>query len=165
MEFSQARILEWVAISFSRGSSGPRDWTQVSCIGGRIIYHLSPQGEGHVFKQSFKGNVSPWSHPQKSFLFQNLPELPTTLREEPKNFTKAPYLSQLNLPASLYLLAPLRSLTSLPSTPPLRYPIRVPSCQKCPFPFPSCGSFPSHPSRSCRRVLGNFLHLTQVLLT
>ena len=27
----QARILEWVAISFSRGSSQPRDWTQVSC--------------------------------------------------------------------------------------------------------------------------------------
>ena len=27
---SQARILEWVAISFSRGSSWPRDWTHVS---------------------------------------------------------------------------------------------------------------------------------------
>ena len=31
----QARILEWVAISFSRGSSRPRDWTQVSHIAGR----------------------------------------------------------------------------------------------------------------------------------
>ena len=31
----QARVLEWVAISFSRGSSRPRDWTQVSCIAGR----------------------------------------------------------------------------------------------------------------------------------
>ena len=31
----QARILEWVAISFSRGSSWPRDQTQVSCIPGR----------------------------------------------------------------------------------------------------------------------------------
>ena len=28
----QARILEWVAFSFSRGSSQPRDRTQVSCI-------------------------------------------------------------------------------------------------------------------------------------
>ena len=28
----QARILEWVAIFFSRGSSWPRDWTHVSCI-------------------------------------------------------------------------------------------------------------------------------------
>ena len=35
----QARILEWVAISFSRGSSRPRDWTHVSCTGRRILYH------------------------------------------------------------------------------------------------------------------------------
>ena len=28
----QARILEWVAISFSREASPPRDWTWVSCI-------------------------------------------------------------------------------------------------------------------------------------
>ena len=32
----QARILEWVAIPFSRGSSWPRDWTGVSCIAGRF---------------------------------------------------------------------------------------------------------------------------------
>ena len=31
----QARVLEWVAISFSRGSSWPRDWIQISCIVGR----------------------------------------------------------------------------------------------------------------------------------
>ena len=31
----QARILEWIAISFSRGSSQPRDQTQVSCTGGK----------------------------------------------------------------------------------------------------------------------------------
>ena len=31
----QARILEWGAISFSRRSSRLRDWTWVSCIGGR----------------------------------------------------------------------------------------------------------------------------------
>ena len=29
---NQARILEWVAISFSRVSSRPRDWTCVSCV-------------------------------------------------------------------------------------------------------------------------------------
>ena len=34
---SQARILEWVAISSSRGSSQPRDWTCVSCIAGRFF--------------------------------------------------------------------------------------------------------------------------------
>ena len=32
--FLQARILEWVAFPFSRGSSQPRDWTQVSHIAG-----------------------------------------------------------------------------------------------------------------------------------
>ena len=31
----QASVLEWVAISFSRGSSQPRDQTQVSRIAGR----------------------------------------------------------------------------------------------------------------------------------
>ena len=31
----QARVLEWVAISFSRGSSWLRDWTRVSCIVSR----------------------------------------------------------------------------------------------------------------------------------
>ena len=30
----QARVLEWVAVPFSRGSSQPRDQTQVSCIAG-----------------------------------------------------------------------------------------------------------------------------------
>ena len=33
----QARILEWVATPFSRRSSQPRDWTQVSCIEGRFF--------------------------------------------------------------------------------------------------------------------------------
>ena len=38
----QARVLEWVAISFSRGSSQPRDRTGVSCIVGRCF--TKPQG-------------------------------------------------------------------------------------------------------------------------
>ena len=33
----QARILEWVAIPFSRASSQPKDWTQFSCIAGRFF--------------------------------------------------------------------------------------------------------------------------------
>ena len=33
----QARILEWVAIPFSREYSGPRDWTQISRIAGRLF--------------------------------------------------------------------------------------------------------------------------------
>ena len=38
----QERILEWVAILLSWGSSRPRDWTWVSCIGRRILYHRAP---------------------------------------------------------------------------------------------------------------------------
>ena len=36
-EIFQARILEWAAISFSRGSSQPRDQTWVSCTAGRFF--------------------------------------------------------------------------------------------------------------------------------
>ena len=36
-EILQARVLEWVAFPFSRGSSQPREWTQVSCIAGGIF--------------------------------------------------------------------------------------------------------------------------------
>ena len=37
-EISQSRILEWVAVSSSRGSSRPRDRTHISCIGRQILY-------------------------------------------------------------------------------------------------------------------------------
>ena len=38
-EISQARMLEWVAISSSRGSSQPSSQTHVFCIGRWILYH------------------------------------------------------------------------------------------------------------------------------
>ena len=37
-ETFQARILEWLVISFSMGSSWLRDWTHISCIGRWILY-------------------------------------------------------------------------------------------------------------------------------
>ena len=40
----QARVLEWVAISFSRGSSRPRDRTPVSCFAGRF-FATEPPGK------------------------------------------------------------------------------------------------------------------------
>ena len=46
----QARILEWVAISFSRGSSRPRNWTQVSCIAGRR-FNLWATREALIYRQ------------------------------------------------------------------------------------------------------------------
>ena len=50
----QASILEWVAISFSRGSFQPRDWTWVSCIAGRLFYHLSHQGSQNCLRWLLK---------------------------------------------------------------------------------------------------------------
>ena len=41
-EISQARILERVAVSFSRKSSRPRDQTCLFCISGRFIYLFLP---------------------------------------------------------------------------------------------------------------------------
>ena len=41
---SQARILEWVAILFSRGSSQPMDQTHISCMAGRF-FATEPPGK------------------------------------------------------------------------------------------------------------------------
>ena len=40
----QARILEWVAFPFSRRSSQPRDWIQVTCIAGRFFTSWATRG-------------------------------------------------------------------------------------------------------------------------
>ena len=37
--FSQARILEWVTVSFSMGSSQSRDEASISCTGSRVLCH------------------------------------------------------------------------------------------------------------------------------
>ena len=47
----QARILEWVAFPFSRGSSQPRDRTQVSHIAGRFFTSWATR-EAHYYKAS-----------------------------------------------------------------------------------------------------------------
>ena len=47
----QAKILEWVAVSSYRGSSQPRDWTQVSCIAGRFFI---------IWGKPFPPGKSPW---------------------------------------------------------------------------------------------------------
>ena len=60
---SQARILEWVAISFSRGSSQPRNQTPISCIGGQILHHgatrYAPQSwELHFIPGPYRARVT-----------------------------------------------------------------------------------------------------------
>ena len=51
----QARMLEWVAVSFSRGSSWARDRTHVSRIGKQIIGHCA------AWKAQVKSRWSPGS--------------------------------------------------------------------------------------------------------
>ena len=44
----QARIMQWIAMPSSRGSSPPRDWTcgsYISCICGQVLYPLTPSGK------------------------------------------------------------------------------------------------------------------------
>ena len=51
----QAILLEWIAISFSRGSSRPRDRTKVSRIVDKTLYSLSHQSNPIGDRKSFKG--------------------------------------------------------------------------------------------------------------
>ena len=46
----QARMLEWVAISFSRETSWPRDWTCVSCFSRRVLYYWTTR-KAHMMLQ------------------------------------------------------------------------------------------------------------------
>ena len=58
----QAKILEWIAISFSRGSSRPRDRTWVSLIGGRC-FKLWATREVHGWFKSMRsttGSAQDW---------------------------------------------------------------------------------------------------------
>ena len=71
MGILQARILEWVTVSSFRGSSQPRDWTQVSCTAGRF-FSLSHQGSPSMF--IYRDPVFLVSHLAFSnFIFMHLP--------------------------------------------------------------------------------------------
>ena len=51
---SQARILEWLAISYSRGSSQTRGWAWVSCIGRQILYHwVTREARSSVYPNTY----------------------------------------------------------------------------------------------------------------
>ena len=62
----QAIILEWVAFPSSRGSSQPRDQTQVSCLAGRFFYQLSHKAitvfKYHLYLKRFCRSFSFFSY-------------------------------------------------------------------------------------------------------
>ena len=57
----QARVLEWVAISFSWGSSRPRDWTQVSRTAGRHFTVWATR-EAQMGRKSKKEGIYIYTH-------------------------------------------------------------------------------------------------------
>ena len=65
----QARTLEWSAISFSRGFSWPRDWTQVSCIAGRFFTIWATRKPN-----SYVTNISDRTKANQSILKEITPE-------------------------------------------------------------------------------------------
>ena len=68
----QARILEQVAIPFSRGSSCPRDWTCISCIGRWILYHGATWEAHRGFCcETYFGSYLYWTPLIFSFLLSN----------------------------------------------------------------------------------------------
>ena len=79
----QARILELVAISFSRGSSQLRDQTHVSCVswtGRRILYHFCHLGNTHYkmvkSKSLAKPNIDKYVELQDLLVFTVAAKLP-----------------------------------------------------------------------------------------
>ena len=73
----QARILEWVTMPSSRGSSQPKDWTQVlHCR--QILYHLSHQdsltmGLVHLYEEEGTSKFpisTKWGHSKKAAVYK-----------------------------------------------------------------------------------------------
>ena len=78
----QARILEWVAISVSRGSSWPKDQTRVSrvsCLGRQILYHCATWEAYNSLYTKFKfSSRIPSLLSKFSNLFKYFKNLPNT---------------------------------------------------------------------------------------
>ena len=99
----QAIVLEWIAISFSRGSTQPRDRTRVSRIVDRH-YHLSPCTQYHtgVGKPPTNLWTTPWTHLyphpiwETSFLLSQRRTRIYSLFSLPPKGTEAPVKACLN---------------------------------------------------------------------
>ena len=87
----QARVLEWFAISLSRGSSQPRDWTQVSHIAGRCFTLWATRERVHnMVYEYFRLIVENYCLGKKKKSFQNMltdnaPRYPRAVMEMYKN--------------------------------------------------------------------------------
>ena len=108
----QARILEWVAIPFSRGPSWPRDGTQVSCIaGGFFTGWATREAYFHYVQfslvaQLFPTFATPWTDRSFPAGFPSLPGFPAA---------SLPCLASLSIINSWSLLKLISIKSMMPS--------------------------------------------------
>ena len=77
----QSRILDWIAILFSRGTSQPRDWTLVSGIAGRFFYHLSYREVLNLALINNREGIQP--HPSTENWIKDLLNMTLPIRTRP----------------------------------------------------------------------------------
>ena len=129
-EISQARILEWFAISFSRGSSWPRDRARVSCIGGQILYHWVPWEAPKLWKGSVRVTSfpTPLSKIRENGMWLRScvgPGLWGMLLEAPEGTVRGPH-------TKFHRCYPRGPSPSLPAVPPRAVRTQAPTCSSCP---------------------------------
>ena len=95
-ETLQATILEWVTISFCRGSSRPRNGTRVSCIAGRF-FTIRATREAHNWLWRKKANSHVVSYLQRRVGVSRSWEWPTASKKtSPQSYNNV----ERNLPAT-----------------------------------------------------------------
>ena len=135
----QVRILDWVAISYSRGSSQPRDQTHiscVSCIGRQILYYPPPGKLTGLLASSMEASLTcsgSTSQVGEGRAARHWPSSPTALSQH-RAATHSDFLPQAdggqdslhalstsNLPdqglCSLVLEGPVSGLQFIPNSP------------------------------------------------
>ena len=100
----QARILEWVVIPFSRGSSRPRDQTRVSCIARVkwILYCLSHWGSpiNHINRLKKENHLIVWTDERENAFDKT--QYPFTIKTL-RNTGELPQLNENHLQTDWFL--------------------------------------------------------------
>ena len=103
MGILQARILEWVAMPFSRVSSQPRDWIQVSCFAGGFFTSWATREAQEYW--SGKPRPSPADLPDPGIKLGStalqVDSLPTELSGKPQKKWSGPHSQQKSLNCNL----------------------------------------------------------------
>ena len=106
----QARILEWVAVPFSRGSSWPRNRTWVSCIAGRFFTNWAIREA--LLYTNYIFYTHPWTYTYKHIyltLYRKKKSLSPNFPKIVKYYLclKYRYISTLSLTYNIYFIFPI----------------------------------------------------------